>query len=114
MGLPEPECLLGSTGVDSSVRTPVAKMRVLSELLPLLILPLLLAPGAPGLDRAAAAAAAAAVAPAPALDESCLSCLCQAATGCDADRECDGNTCGMFAISRQFWRDAGEPGGGEL
>ncbi|XP_034232935.1 loricrin-like [Thrips palmi] len=45
------------------------------------------------------------------VDDACLSCLCQAATGCDANRDCDGDTCGMFAISRQYWKDAGEPGG---
>lgn len=60
-----------------------------------------------------AAVLAAAMPPAlQAVDDGCLSCLCQAATGCDANRDCDGATCGMFAISRQYWKDAGEPGGG--
>ncbi|XP_026287603.2 loricrin-like [Frankliniella occidentalis] len=44
-------------------------------------------------------------------DQGCLSCLCQAATGCDANRDCEADTCGMFAISRQYWKDAGAPGG---
>ncbi|EAA05103.3 AGAP011119-PA [Anopheles gambiae str. PEST] len=39
----------------------------------------------------------------------CLSCICEASSGCDASLRCSGDVCGMFAITWAYWADAGKP-----
>ncbi|XP_052869241.1 lysozyme-like [Anopheles cruzii] len=39
----------------------------------------------------------------------CLSCICEASSGCDASVRCSGDVCGMFRITWAYWADAGKP-----
>uniref|UniRef100_A0A182R1A9 lysozyme n=1 Tax=Anopheles farauti TaxID=69004 RepID=A0A182R1A9_9DIPT len=39
----------------------------------------------------------------------CLSCICEASSGCDASLRCNGDVCGMFRITWAYWTDAGKP-----
>ncbi|XP_035903243.1 lysozyme-like [Anopheles stephensi] len=52
------------------------------------------------------------IAPAPLEDpvtDVCLSCICEASSGCDASLRCNGDVCGMFRITWAYWADAGKP-----
>uniref|UniRef100_A0A182N275 lysozyme n=1 Tax=Anopheles dirus TaxID=7168 RepID=A0A182N275_9DIPT len=52
------------------------------------------------------------IAPAPVEDpvtDVCLSCICEASSGCDASLRCNGDVCGMFRITWAYWADAGKP-----
>ncbi|XP_074595709.1 uncharacterized protein LOC141850866 isoform X2 [Brevipalpus obovatus] len=44
------------------------------------------------------------------IDISCLQCLCQASTGCNIDKQCNGEVCGPYLISWPYWADSGKPG----
>lgn len=48
----------------------------------------------------------------PALDHTCLECICEAQSNCDlSGRNCNsGTVCGPFAITSGYWLDAGAPG----
>lgn len=37
----------------------------------------------------------------------CLNCLCELSTGCDINARCNSKICGPFAITKHFWKDAG-------
>lgn len=39
----------------------------------------------------------------------CLGCICEVATGCNTTIGCPGATCGPFAITWEYWSDAGKP-----
>ncbi|XP_035787305.1 lysozyme-like [Anopheles albimanus] len=41
--------------------------------------------------------------------DACLSCICEASSGCDASVRCSGDVCGMFRITWAYWADAGKP-----
>lgn len=43
------------------------------------------------------------------IDDKCMTCLCQAATGCDLKYGCKEGYCGPFRMSRVYWIDAGKP-----
>lgn len=42
------------------------------------------------------------------IDDKCITCLCQAATGCDLKYGCKEGYCGPFRMSRVYWIDAGK------
>lgn len=42
---------------------------------------------------------------------SCLPCLCSASSGCDLKKKCEGDFCGPYLISWNYWSDGGSPGG---
>lgn len=37
----------------------------------------------------------------------CLRCICDAVSGCNKKSKCDGDSCGVFNMTRQYWTDAG-------
>ncbi|XP_076644556.1 lysozyme-like [Halictus rubicundus] len=43
------------------------------------------------------------------VSNTCFKCICEAATGCDLNRGCNGQTCGPFRITRDYWVGAGKP-----
>lgn len=43
------------------------------------------------------------------LSQTCLGCICEAASGCNATLGCDGSVCGPFRITWGYWADAGKP-----
>uniref|UniRef100_A0A8D8XUN0 lysozyme n=1 Tax=Cacopsylla melanoneura TaxID=428564 RepID=A0A8D8XUN0_9HEMI len=46
----------------------------------------------------------------PGWTENCISCICEASSGCNETVGCiEGNYCGMFLIGEEYWRDADSP-----
>ncbi|RWS14141.1 Lysozyme 1-like protein, partial [Dinothrombium tinctorium] len=45
------------------------------------------------------------------VSDNCLSCICEASSGCDLSQKCDSSFCGPYLISWAYWADGGKPGG---
>ncbi|XP_014219782.1 lysozyme 3-like [Copidosoma floridanum] len=43
------------------------------------------------------------------VDQVCLGCICQAASGCNVTQGCIGDICGPFHITWGYWADSGKP-----
>ncbi|KAL7300141.1 hypothetical protein TKK_0007143 [Trichogramma kaykai] len=43
------------------------------------------------------------------MDQICLGCICEAASGCNTTVGCVGDVCGPFRITWGYWADAGKP-----
>jgi len=43
------------------------------------------------------------------VSQTCLNCLCEANTECNADVGCRESICGPFSITKYYWADAGKP-----
>ncbi|XP_071629452.1 lysozyme 2-like [Temnothorax longispinosus] len=43
------------------------------------------------------------------ISQVCLGCICEVSTGCNTTRGCSGSVCGPFAITWDYWSDAGKP-----
>lgn len=43
------------------------------------------------------------------LSQSCLGCICEAASGCNTNAGCEGDVCGPFRITWGYWADGGKP-----
>ncbi|KAL0274670.1 UNVERIFIED_CONTAM: hypothetical protein PYX00_002743 [Menopon gallinae] len=43
------------------------------------------------------------------VDESCIGCICEAASLCNLTAGCMDDMCGLFRITWPFWADAGKP-----
>ncbi|RWS30551.1 Destabilase-like protein [Leptotrombidium deliense] len=44
------------------------------------------------------------------VSDNCLSCICEASSGCDLKKQCEGDFCGAYLISWAYWSDGGKPG----
>ncbi|XP_065159526.1 lysozyme-like [Atheta coriaria] len=43
------------------------------------------------------------------VNQPCLGCLCEAISGCNATKVCQGDVCGPFRITWAYWADSGKP-----
>lgn len=43
------------------------------------------------------------------ISQTCLGCICEAASGCNTTVGCDGDVCGPFRITWAYWSDSGKP-----
>ncbi|XP_015600321.1 lysozyme [Cephus cinctus] len=43
------------------------------------------------------------------LSQTCLGCICEAASGCNVTSGCVGEVCGPFRITWGYWADGGKP-----
>ncbi|XP_024215773.2 invertebrate-type lysozyme 3-like [Halyomorpha halys] len=41
--------------------------------------------------------------------EQCLSCICEASSGCNRTLGCEGGSCGPYKITKPYWIDANKP-----
>jgi hypothetical protein len=45
----------------------------------------------------------------PDVIDACLSCICEASSGCDINLKCQGTVCGPYKITKPFWIESGKP-----
>ncbi|XP_012270123.1 lysozyme-like [Orussus abietinus] len=43
------------------------------------------------------------------VSQTCLGCICEAASGCNTTLGCNGEVCGPFRITWGYWADGGKP-----
>ncbi|CAH1714931.1 unnamed protein product [Aphis gossypii] len=41
------------------------------------------------------------------MDDTCLRCICEAVGQCRPNTKCNGEVCGMYGITKRYWKDSG-------
>jgi len=41
------------------------------------------------------------------MDDACLRCICEAIGQCKPGTKCKGEVCGMYGITKRYWKDSG-------